>query len=295
MKTLGRHFLKLLLYVWTVSLQGQQSQMSEPEFEGDADILFFDAQIQKAIGNLDRAVVLMEKALEGNADVGTINHELARLNLATGNILQAQNYALNALKSNPDQYWFLDTFLKTIAFDFDLMKQLAPNLPYDRSSFRISLAKIYLEAQNPEAALSFLEGEETGPKILHMRIKVKEFLAKEKPVQRPVGDESVNTEESAVLMEQIKGLLELESLEQANKLALEAIDKFPLQPFFYFAAGKSFLALKDISSAREWLEIGETLLIQQDQMSQQIYALLAEICLEQGDETAYRAYKNKLN
>lgn len=290
-----KQILSVLLFFQAFNMFAQESLNGTSEMEKETERLFLDAQIQKAIGNLDRAVVLMEKAVRIDSLNEALNHELARLYLANDNKMLAEHYALKALNSGLYQYWYLNTFIKTIGYDSERMKNLAPNLPYEEDSFRIHLAKIYLEGQNPKAAIAFLDGVETNYSILQIRKQAGELLESQVQDQKPANNDLSSKDEEAVLEEDVKGLINIESWEEANKMALDAIEKFPLQPFFYFAVGKSFYAMQDINSAREWLEMGETILIEQDQLSEQIYALLAEIYLEQGNEAAYEAYKSKLN
>ena len=77
-------------------------------------------------------------------------------------------------------------------------------------------------------------------------------------------------------------------------MASEAIESYPLQPFFYYAKGQALLGAGKPSEALTTLEMGEALLLEENALAQRFYRALAEAHTALGNEEKAQSYKNRL-
>ena len=69
---------------------------------------FFEALKQKGIQNYDRAVDLFLKCKQLEPNNSVVDYELGKAYMLDKKYVQAQDYAIEALLSEPEDYWYLD-------------------------------------------------------------------------------------------------------------------------------------------------------------------------------------------
>lgn len=288
-----------LAYLFILSLvpaltysQGQQINADENEkFQS----VFFDALQQKAMGNSDRAAMLLLDAKSIKPEHPVVHHELAKAYMSQGKLEAAMEHALQAVSGGDSEYWYLSTLMEVIAQSHLKLEDLKSNLPEDAAYFRINLARWYIAHKQPEAAIAQLAILEDSEQVNKLRLLAQASVtvkAEEKNVSenQPEPEDELKAKKG-----ELEALITDKEWGSAYSRAMESIEIFPLQPFFYFAAAKAKWALGDEQEAIELLESGEYFLLGGDSLSQEYYELFANIHRELGNEAAYSSYINKID
>ena len=79
-----------------------------------------------------------------------------------------------------------------------------------------------------------------------------------------------------------------------ERISEEALELYPLQPYFYYANGVSLLKQQQAERAVQVLEAGEAMLLEPSEVSQLIFATLAGAHEVLGNTEKARKYLNKL-
>ena len=97
---------------------------------------FFEALKQKGIENYDKAINLLLECKLIDANNSVVDHELAKVYLVDKQYTTAQDYAISALLSEPDNLWYLDTLVATIQMQGSSLDQLDINIPMENNKLR---------------------------------------------------------------------------------------------------------------------------------------------------------------
>ena len=81
------------------------------EYTDEFQDKFFEALKQKGIQNYDRAINLFLDCKRLDANNIVIDHELAKAYYLDKKYISAQQYAIEVLVSEPNNYWYLDLSL----------------------------------------------------------------------------------------------------------------------------------------------------------------------------------------
>jgi uncharacterized protein HemY len=240
---------------------------------------FFEALKQKGIENYDKAINLFLecKLLDSNNDV--IDFELAKAYLLDNQYISAQEYAIEALLSEPENQWYLNTLVTIMYIQGSSLDQVKANIPFDNTKLRENLALIYFKQKNYERALHVIRDikkssftEELSSKINDSVKKVR--LDTQKEERQTVEDIKINPLEE--LKTRISNLIsenDLLTLEQINN---EALENYPSQPYFYYAQGYSFNKKAKHREAIEALETALDYTLENVPLLNKIYQELAD-------------------
>ena len=91
---------------------------------------FFEALKQKGIENYDKAINLLLECKLIDATNSVVDHELAKVYLVDKQYAMAQDYAISALLSEPENLWYLNTLVSTIQMQGSSLDQMDINIPY---------------------------------------------------------------------------------------------------------------------------------------------------------------------
>ncbi|MFM1878830.1 MAG: hypothetical protein RLZZ241_1696 [Bacteroidota bacterium] len=256
---------------------------------------FFDALAQKAIGNYDRAALLLLEANQIQEKQPALQHELAKVYLSVGEVELARSFAFQAVQNDPTQYWYLDTYMRTIP-NGDYPETLFGNSAQTNApEISLNLARWYLNEQLPNQTLKVLDTQEGDSRYRILRIKARALKYSEDQRQESVPVRVTLEDEWSLIMQELEELLTQEAWDMAHSRAMEYLESYPLQPFLYYVAGKVLWTQAKLPEALEMLEMGEGLLVQEDWVSRGIYEMLMNIHQELGNNSLSLAYKNKLN
>jgi len=277
--------------------------------EGSADLftesytdrfqeLFFEALKQKSIENFDRAESLLQDAKNLDPLNPVLDYELARVLLLQNRYAQAEKYALDALRAEPAEYWFLETFMEAIKSQNKPIDAYLAQLPEGMQSFHLNLARWYISQEAWKAAEDQLSRIEDSDQAHQFRALISskqamDVLPGEQPTE--VAQNRVPEEGSAAYYERALGeLLEKANWTELQQLSAEAMETYPLQPYFYYAHGMSLLRQGKTADALPVLESGEGMLLGGTPVSSLLYAALMETHSALGNSEKASQYRSKL-
>ena len=299
-RNLPTYLILLMLGIGPV-VWGQEEESAEISLEAYTDTFqekFFEALKEKGIENFDRASALLQECKQMQPDNPVVDHELAKTLAASGDLEAAETYARAAVEAEPTEYWYLNTLMNILKDQYRDVAQAAPNLPFQMPRFRINLARWYLDQSEAGKALAQLENLTSSPEVERLRNHAERLEdsargPSESVKLPPVADQP---EEGSALyyMQMLETHLTGKRWEEAREMASEAIETYPLQPFFYFAKGQALLASGKASEAVLTLEMGEALLLEEDALAQRFYRALAEAHSALGNEEKAQSYRNRL-
>lgn len=281
----------------------QEEESAEVFLEEYTDIFqekFFEALKQKGIENYDRTINLLLECKELQEDNTTITHELAKAFFLNKQYIPAQQYALEALRREPENYWYLNTLITVLNKQSNSFEMVSSELPVQHQGLKKNLASIYFKNKNHQAALETLKSiEDTNFKDL-LAAKIEDATKSNKQVnidninqnQRvEVSKEDNPTEQ---LMAELEELIMARDYVSLEKKSLEAIESFPLQPYFYYAQGLALNKNKKPNAAIEVLQTGLDYIFEENQLSFKIYNELASAYSNVGNESKANEYLSKV-
>ena len=289
-----RIFIGCLFLV--ISLQAQEDKMPLEKsaavfLEDYSDSFqeeFFEGLKQKGIENYDKAIVhfLNCKSIDPQSTV--VTHQLAKVSLLNKEYVNAKNYALEALNSQPENLWYLHTLVQTHQKQGGSIANLIKSMPYENIVLRKNLSKIYYKQENYKASLAALEGIKNTKEIQRLYAKIAQALKKQEAEKASfaTGVKSHSAEKTRTKADQgvqgyttrIKGLLSIESYATVKQVTKEAIEQYPLQPYFYYVQGLANNKTKNYRQALETLEQSLDYLIDDISLANKIYKEMANAC-----------------
>lgn len=249
---------------------------------------FFEGLKQKGIQNYDRAINYLLECKRLQPDNNAVTHELAKLYFLDKNYTESVTYGVAAVTNAPENYWYLYTLATTLNAQGNTIASVENDIPMANSTLNLNLAKIYYGQERYEAALALLQPLERSKNVTLLEQHIKEVLAeKEKNTHSTsfsaeVNNAGINDIES--YKASIRGLLQMPSGSfSLLQVSGEALERYPAQPYFYYANG---YALNRTNKHREAIEVLETALdymVSDISLANKIYTELA---------TAYNAISN---
>jgi len=224
---------------------------------------FFEALKQKGIENYDKAINLLLECKQMDTEGHVIDHELAKAYLADKQYVLAQEYGINALNLEPGNLWYLDTLLKIVEKQGNTFDFIRPNVPYAHNGLKENLASIYFKRKDFEGALEVLDELRVSQFSEELRSKLNDSIEKQK--SHKVGTSKAPTENiiSDPLLNyrtKLEGFIQANELHSLEELAKEALESYPLQPYFYYALayalnkrGEYMRAAQELESALDYV------------------------------------------
>lgn len=261
---------------------------------------FFEGLKQKGIQNYDRAITYFMECKRLEPENMVVAFELAKSHLLEKELQLAEEYALEALKGNPENYWYAEILTDIVAAKKSNIDQVTSTLPWNNAVLRENMAKIYFNKGDYEIAKTIISGVK-GPKAYaNLEKRILDSIAKQDKQKEPFSfsvSEEINVEMNA--MEQykmkIKSLMGNDVLSQSIlQLSEEAMESFPVQPYFYYANG---YALNRLNKHREAIEVLETALdylINNIPLENMIYKELVDAFTAIDDPVKADSYKRKI-
>lgn len=251
---------------------------------------FFEGLKQKGIQNYDRAINYLLECKRLQPDNAAVVHELAKLYFLDKNYTESLVYAVDAVSSIPDNYWYLYTLMTTLKNQGNTIGSVAKDIPMTNPILTENLAKIYYGQENYEEALTLVSALKPSKSVSLLAQKIKDAIALKEKSNNTVSYTTmviVNntaTNELESYKTRIRGLLMMPSGDALLlQVSEEALEKYPAQPYFYYANG---YALNKKGKHREAIEVLETALdymLADISLANKIYTELS---------TAYNAISN---
>lgn len=161
--------MKKLTYIfYLISLTVfAQPNMVEPDsialVEDRFQELFYESLKQKGIENYDRAINVLQQAIELKPDEAMLYHEIGKNYFFQKKYAQAENYLQQAIaKDNKNKYFYLslyDVYYQTKDYlnSIEVVKKLIDFDDKRKTEFQDDLVSLYMYTNQPEKALQIIE------------------------------------------------------------------------------------------------------------------------------------------
>ena len=282
---------------------------------------FFEALKQKGIENYDKSINALLKCKQLDASDPVVDHELAKVYAASRKYPQAEDYALTALKAQPENLWYAETLITVLQNQGKSIESLVSELPFNQPEFSKNLASLYLKKGNYETALTIIRKADQNRITKAMATKIEDSIQKRetfKKAARAVKDGSgsansrprpetgttsgLNSADSEisepnpleVYKTRLQALMQTDSVSVLNKLSEEALESYPAQPYFYFAQGVALNKMGLNEEAVETLETALDYLIDDTSLENSIYQALADTYTALNDAVKANMYLRKI-
>jgi len=295
----------LILYICLMAcagkLYGQEvAQSAEVFLDEYSDVFqekFFEALKQRGIENYDKAINLLLECKVIDTSSIAVDHELAKAFLASRNYSAAQDYAIQTLIKEPTNKWYLHTLLLALRAQGNTITNIQESVPYENAILKENLAYFYFEQKNYNEALNVLKGINGSDKSNMLRLKIQDSLGKLTDTGVSKEDLEVNETEVTPLQrytKQIEEHIKNTDFKAAEVLANEAIESFPLQPYFYYALGLAQLQIGKHQDAIITLESALEYLLEEGALANTIYETLAKTYTMMGNSSKANMYLSKI-
>jgi len=260
---------------------------------------FFEALKQKGIQNYDRAVDLFLKCKQLEPDNSVVNYELAKAYMLDKKYVQAQDYAIEALLSEPTDYWYLDNLLTILDKQGSPIETVKQRIPYENKKLQQNMAVSFFKMKKYEDAQTVLSGLEDSQLKSDLNRKINDSLEKGKQEQiAPIAQrkrENVDDDTLTQLKAEMERLIAASDFKKLLSESQEALDSYPLQPYFYYAYGIALISNGSPNKGIEVLESGLDYLLDDENLKNKIYKQLSEGYSKIGNTQKANEYLNKIN
>ncbi len=258
----------------------QSSEVFLEEYSDAFQESFFEALKQKGIENYDKAINLLLACKEIDAENKVVDHELAKVYMEDKQYVIAEEYALTALQSAPENLWYLDTAVAISQKQGDALESLRDQIPYSNAKLKENLALVYYQRANYANALKVLNEVKKTTFSEELTNKINDSIEKQKLTSKTVSfstnDSSSGTNDIAQYQTRIKGLINANNIPFLLQLSEEALETYPSQPYFYFANGYALNKQKKHRDAIEMLETALDYMIGDISLANKIYKELSD-------------------
>ncbi len=282
----------------TYAQEEESAEVYLEEYTDEFQENFFEGLKQKGIQNYDRAIDLFLKCKQLEPDNSVVDYELAKAYLQDKKYIQAQQYAVEALLSEPTDYWYLDNLLTILDKQGSPWASIKEQIPYGNNKLRENMAVSFFKMKKYEEALSVLKEIDNAPLTSELTRKINDSLQKntQEPTT-PMEEKHIADRNDPVtaLRTQIDELLSRSDYKGMLAVSKEALDSYPLQPYFYFAYGTALNNTGDSNKAIEVLESGLDYLLDDGPLENSIFRELSKAYNKIGNTQKANEYLNKIN
>lgn len=290
-----REFSFLLLFLGFF-LSYNPSFAQEIETEDSAEVFleeysdtfqetFFEALKQKGIENFDKAINLLIDCKKIDDSKKVVDFELARVYQETKNYDAALAYAINAVNSDPENYWYVHTLVTILNLKRSSIDEVEKQLPADNVAFKEHLATSYYQMENYKAAISVVNTLKTSAFTENLNAKLKDGLKQqEKNTETFTFSTSVVTAENSNedgntikgYKNNIENIIRTKNYLILDSVSREALENFPAQPYFYYARGLALNKKNRFREAAAILEESLDYMLDDIPLANKIYTQLSE-------------------
>lgn len=296
------HFLFLLIAVIVTAGQviaQEPEESAEVSLEAVSDEFqekFFEALKQKGIENYDRAINLFLESKAIDEANPVIDHELAKCYVLNRDYINAQTYVLDAINKAPENFWYLHTLVDLIEKQGNSLDSVRALIPYSNEVLRAHLAQIYYDRQNYDNALFVLEGLKKTAAINKLRIIVADAKGESKSNVEEGTEPTIEVKANPLelYVQSITQLIETKDFKQLDNLSNEALESFPLQPYFYYSRGLAMNKLSRFKEAVSILEEGLDYLLDDQELANKFHKELANAYKALGNSSKANMYLSKI-
>ncbi|MDP5060419.1 MAG: hypothetical protein NWP64_00730 [Maribacter sp.] len=301
----------LLVGVCNTPMQSYAQENQELDVEQSAEVFleeysdtfqenFFEGLKQMGIRNYDRAITYFLECKRLQPQNTVVSFELAKFHLYDKQFVVAQEYAVEALNGEPENYWYAETLVDVVDARKSVLEEVKEELPWDNVVLRGNLAEIYFLKEDYVTAKSILKGVKTSKKYQYLEHKITDSIAKqqEKPATVILSRKAENTTDLSSIdgyKVKIEGLLaSAGNHDELLRLTEDAIERFPSQPYFYYAQGAALNLLNKYIDAIDILETALDYVIDDIPLENNIYKELATSYMATNNTSKANMYLSKI-
>ena len=267
------------------------------EYTDEFQNAFFEALKQKSIQNYDRAIHLLLECKQLNVATSVLDHELAKMYLLDKKYIDAQQYAIAALAQKPENYWYLDTLLQSLAAQSNTLDAIKESIPYGNGTLQKNLAELYFKNKEYEEASKIIQKMPESSFKQVMTTKLEEAKATSAPTKATstgVIEVTNSSNPADALKSSLEQQIRLEQFRILELNAKQAVDEYPLQPFFHYAYGLALFKNKKQQIAISSLETALDYILDDIALANRIYKALADAYTETGNTFKANEYLRKV-
>lgn len=259
---------------------------------------FFEALKQKGIENYDRAIHLLLECKAIDPENRVVDHELAKAYAGDKKYVLAEEHSILALRSEPENLWYLNTLMEMLNRQGKPFAAIESSIPHAHSKLKENLALIYFKQQNYENALIVLKGIKKSDFTEDLLSKVKTAMQIDRELAtnaEPVTGVG-KLEENPIVSYQNRLTKLMDGLDftTLQRVSFEALESYPVHPFFYYANGLALNRAAKYGNAIEVLENALAYWLEDEELLSKIYQELATAHEALGNTSKANAYRNKV-
>lgn len=297
---LFRLILAVFLVTQSIAIAQEEQESADVYLEEYTDEFqenFFEALKQKGIQNYDRAVDLFLKSKQLEPNNSVVDYELAKAYMLDKRYVQAQDYAIAALLSEPTDYWYLDNLLTILDKQGSPVESVKERIPYENKKLQQNMAVSLFKMKKYGEASKVLDDLENSQLKSELSRKISDSLQSDKQLEAaPVIEKKESLDDPlAELKAQMEQLITAADYKSLLDESQEALDSYPLQPYFYYAYGTALNNTGNPNKGIEVLESGLDYLLDDDNLKNKIYKQLSEGYSKIGNTQKANEYLNKIN
>ena len=287
----------VLLLFSLLAFSQEETESAELTLEAYTDAFqecFFEALKQKGIENYDKAINLLLQCRELAANTEVVDYELARTYLANRQYVNALDYAVRTLNTQPQNLWVLNTLLDVLAGQGRPLESLGEELPLDNPTFRKNLALSYFQRSDYINAQNALKGLQKDVFTEQLARKISDSIDGQQALgdKREVEEKKENPLE--VLREELEVLDNSQQFETLETRAETALESYPTQPWLYYLYGRALHKNGKAEQASGILETGLDFLLDDNELQLKIYNQLVEVYTALGNTSKANMYLSKI-
>jgi tetratricopeptide (TPR) repeat protein len=278
----------------------QSAEVFLEEYSDTFQENFFEGLKQKGIRNYDRAITYFLECKRLQPQNTVVSFELAKFHLYDKQLILAQEYALEAVNGEPENYWYAETLVNIIEARKSVLEEVKDYLPKNNDELRSNIAEIYFLKADYVTAQAILKNLKSTKANERLNQRINDSLEMQKnkilPIEVPskkVSNEALNGVEKykSRINELLAGNIDTAKLLSTSE---EAMESFPSQPFFYYANGSALNRSQKHNDAIEILEMALDYLIDDKVLANKIYKELAFAYTEINNTSKANMYLSKI-
>ena len=286
----------LLSGVHSYSQEEESAEVYLEEYTDEFQELFFEALKQKGIENYDKAANLLLECKLLEKDNSVIDHELAVVYLAQKEYVSAQEYGLEALVDQPDNFWYLNTLVSILQGQGLSVASVQDRVPYQNRQLKENLAMIYYNRRNYSEALKVLKELDNSSFASDLSSKIRDSIDQVTKTVSKKETESTPAfvDPSAEYKTRLNTLISEKNYSLLEDEAAKALELFPSQPYFYYVMGMALGANNKHLEATRALESALDFLLVDVELANLIFKELADAYGALGNSTKANMYLSKI-
>lgn len=267
------------------------------EYSDEFQESFFEALKQKGIENHDRAINLLLKCKDIDPNNEVVDAELAKAYFASKQYISAQEYAINAVNSSPNNRWYLESLVNIVQKQGGTLESVSTQIPYNNNKLKENLALIYYGQRKYANALNILKSIKKSSFTETLTSKINDSvvqLMKRRQKKNETPEVEIKRNPVGELKSHMEDLIVKNDFLNLEKESLEAMESFPSQPYFYYVNGLALHKNGKVKDAIDVLEIALDYIFDNVDLANKIYVELANVHNALGNVSKANDYLSKI-